>query len=502
MNRRQLLGCAALGLLPAAAFGNSDTRQRFHAALKRDPTLSVYADTVGEQAGAAVVTGRLPPDLEGVLFRNGPGRFELGGERYHHWFDGDGFAQRWRIGQGQVNHRGKFVATQKFIDESQAGRFLYPGFGTQVTRRGIKGNDTVNAANTNLLPFNGRLYALWEGGSAIELDPRTLDTVGIRTWRDDLKSMPFSAHPKIDQDASMWNFGAMPGADRLTLYHIGANGELLRAGVVEVPQLAMVHDFAISANHLIFLVPPYDLLPDTELSFAERHAWAGSGTRARPMRAVVVAKATLQLRQVFELDPHMVFHFGNAYDDGQTTRLDAVLHDGDVIAALGALMRGERQPNAPERSHAAQIVLDYSTGKASRARLFGASEFPRVMPHLAGRRHRKLALLGSSPRKRTLMLDTVNLVDTDTGKADSYRFEAGWQAEEHVLVPRRNARSETDGYLVGVAQDTRRGATVLTVFDAAHVGDGPLALARLAYRTPHCFHGNFLPTSRFKDSAR
>lgn len=74
--------------------------------------------------------GRL--DLEGVFFRNGPGRFELGGERYHHWFDGDGFAQRWQIGQGQVSHRGKFVATQKFIDESQVGQFLYPGFGTRL----------------------------------------------------------------------------------------------------------------------------------------------------------------------------------------------------------------------------------------------------------------------------------------------------------------------------------------------------------------------------------
>jgi carotenoid cleavage dioxygenase len=32
----------------------------------------------------------------------------------------------------------------------------------------------------------------------------------------------------------------------------------------------------------------------------------------------------------------------------------------------------------------------------------------------------------------------------------------------------------------------------MTVFDAAHVSAGPLALARLPYRTPHCFHGNFL----------
>jgi all-trans-8'-apo-beta-carotenal 15,15'-oxygenase len=497
MDRRQLLlSSAALGLQCAAtntAFANPDTYQSFHAALRRDPSLAVYADMVGERAGAASIKGRMPTDLEGAFFRNGPGRFELGGERYHHWFDGDGFAQRWQISQGQVSHRGKFVATQKFADESQAGQFLYPAFGTQVARRGAKNNDTLNTANTNLLPFGGRLYALWEGGSATELDPATLDTVGIRTWRDDLKSMPFSAHPKIDQDGSMWNFGALPGAGRLALYRIGADGKLLQAGVVEVAQLAMVHDFAISARHLVFLVPPYDLLADTGLSFAERHAWAGGGPQARPMRAVVVSKANLQVRQVFELAPSMVFHFGNAFDDGQTTRLDAVLHDGDALASFGALMRGERQSNRPERSHTAQITLDYASGKASQSRLFGSSEFPRVMPQQVGLRHRKLALLSSAARNREHILDTVNLVDTDTGKADSYTFEPGWQAEEHVLVPRRNARSETDAYLVGVAQDTRRGETVMTVFDAAHVGAGPLALARLAYRTPVCFHGNFLP---------
>ncbi|MCW3005276.1 MAG: apocarotenoid5,15-oxygenase [Conexibacter sp.] len=497
MNRRQLLiagaSLGALGLSPATAFADSDTRRRFHAALERDPSLSVYADTVGDQAGDAIVKGRWPADLEGAFFRNGPGRFELGGERYHHWFDGDGYAQRWQIAQGKISHRGKFVATQKFTDESQAGQFLYPAFGTQVRRRGIKSNDTMNAANTNLLPFNGHLYALWEGGSATELNPGTLDTVGIKTWRDDLKSMPFSAHPKIDQDGSMWNFGAIPGADRLALYRIGAGGEMLQAGMVEVPKLAMVHDFAISAKHLVFLIPPFDLSPDPDLSFAERHVWAGSGPKARPMRAVVVDKSTLQRRQVFELDPRMVFHFGNAYDDGQVTRLDAVLHEGDVIASLGTLMRGERQPNRADRSHAAQISLDYASGKASQARLFGASEFPRVAPQAVARRHSKLALLSSAPRNRALVLDTVNVVDTDTGKADSFRFDAGWQAEEHVLVPRRNARAETDGWLVGVAQDTTRRESVLTVFDAAHVSVGPLATARLPYRTPHCFHGNFLP---------
>ncbi len=494
MDRRNFLGASAcfgaLGLASGNALADAATLKRFHEALKRDPSLVVYADHVGENAGDAVVQGRIPADLDGVFYRNGPGRFELGGERYHHWFDGDGYVQRWQVGGGKASHRGKFVATQKFTEESAAGQFLYPAFGTHIARRGPKNNDTINAANTNLLPFNGRVYALWEGGSAVEVDPATLETVGIKTWREDLKSMPFSAHPKTDPDGGLWNFGALPGLDRLAIYRIKADGTVQAAAMVPVPQLAMVHDFAVSAAHLIFLVPPYDIVHGGELSFAERQQW----NAGRPLRVVVVSKATLALRRVFELPPHMVFHFGNAWDDGAATRFDVVLHEGDALADVGRLMQGERGGEPAGRSFTAQVTLDYAGGKASLARLFGNSEFPRVAPQVVAARHRKLALLSSAPGRKLRVLDTVNLVDTDSGKADSFRFDEGWQVEEHVLVPRRGARAETDGYLVGVAQDARRARTVLTVFDAARVKDGPLALARLPYRTPHCFHGNFLST--------
>jgi len=494
MERRHFL-TAGLGLGALALTGNARadaaTLGRFHAALARDPSLAVYADQQGEQSGMAVVEGRLPADLQGSFYRNGPGRFELGGERYHHWFDGDGFVQRWSIADGKVRHQGRFVATQRFRDESDAGQFLYPAFGTMVARRGFRDNDTLNAANTNLLPFNGRLYALWEGGSATEVDPGTLATLGIKTWREDMKGMPFSAHPKVDPAGGMWNFGALPGANRLALYQIGADGALLRTNVLEVPQLTMVHDFAVSAKHLIFVVPPYDFSADPALSFVERHLWAGE---KRGTRIVVVAKDTLALRQVFELPPQMVFHLGNAWDDGACTRFDVVLHAGDALAGLGKLMGGARQDNAPGRSQAVQVCLDYASGQASTSRLLGTSEFPRVMPQVVGMRHRRLALLSCDRANKELVLDTVNVVDTDNGQVDSYCFGAGWQVEEHVLVPRRNARHERDGYVVGVAQDTRRGVGVLSVFDAARISDGPLALARLPYRPPHCFHGNFLPT--------
>jgi carotenoid cleavage dioxygenase len=487
MDRRHFLAAAGLALAGTAR-ADQQTLRRFHAALARNPSLAVYADTVGSQAGAAVVSGRLPSDLEGSFYRNGPGRFELGGERYHHWFDGDGFVQRWTIADGKVRHQGRFVETRRYLDESSAGQFLYPAFGTWVARRGFRDNDTLNAANTNLLPFNGRVYALWEGGSPYEVDPDTLATLGVTTWRDDLRAMPFSAHPKLDPQGGLWNFGALPGSGRIAVYQIGGDGQVLRTALVPVPRQAMVHDFVASSRHLIFLVPPYDLKPGQDLSFAERHAWAGSGPDARPLRVVVVAKDTLTVRQVFELPPRMVFHFGNAWEDGDCTRFDVVLHEGGVLAELGGLMAGERPARLQTRSEAVQVCLDYAAGQARCSRLFGASEFPRVAPQAVASRHRKLVLLGAGES----LLSSVNLVDTDSGKVDGYQFGAGWQVEEHVLVPRRNARAETDGYLVGVAQDLRKGVGVLTVFDAARVAAGPLALARLPYRTPHCFHGNFL----------
>lgn len=489
MDRRSFLHAgAALGALALAPGARADeaTYQRFHAALARDPSLAVYANQAGSQGGDAVIKGRLPRDLRGTFYRNGPGRFELGGERHHHWFDGDGFAQAWTVADGKVRHRGRFVETQRYAEESAAGQFLYPAFGTLVTRRGVRDNDTMNAANTNLLPYDGRLYALWEGGSATELDPESLATRGLKTWSDDLRAMPFSAHPKLDPQGGMWNFGTLPGANRLALYQIGAQGQVLRTALLPAPQLALVHDFVVSSKHLIFVVPPYDLKKDPGLSFAERHAWAGG---ARGARVLAIAKDTLALRQVFELPPHMVFHFGNAWEDGDCTRFDVVLHEGDALAEVGSVMHGE---HTPPRSRTVQVTLDYASGQARTERLFGTSEFPRVMPQVAMARHRRLALLGASGASPGLRLDSVNLVDTDSGKVDGYAFGAGWQVEEHVLVPRRNARSETDGYLVGAAQDLRARQTVMTVFDAAGVKDGPVALARLPYRAPHCFHGNFL----------
>ena len=68
----------------------------------------------------------------------------------------------------------------------------------------------MNAANTAMLAHAGRLMALWEGGSALAVDPETLAAGQFVDWRPDVAGAPFSAHPKVEPDGTLWNIGYVP----------------------------------------------------------------------------------------------------------------------------------------------------------------------------------------------------------------------------------------------------------------------------------------------------
>ena len=49
---------------------------------------------------ALTVTGRWPAELRGRFYRNGPALNERDGQRYHHWFAGDGMVQQFSFSGG------------------------------------------------------------------------------------------------------------------------------------------------------------------------------------------------------------------------------------------------------------------------------------------------------------------------------------------------------------------------------------------------------------------
>ena len=57
------------------------------------------------------VAGSLPRELEGTLFRNGPGKFAVGSDKVQHPYDGDGLILSIAIRDGKAFFRSRFVKT-------------------------------------------------------------------------------------------------------------------------------------------------------------------------------------------------------------------------------------------------------------------------------------------------------------------------------------------------------------------------------------------------------
>ncbi|NYZ16279.1 carotenoid oxygenase [Azospirillum sp. RWY-5-1] len=502
MQRRAFLTASA-GALAAATLPHAtalaDTRPAppddwaaaFDAALADDPWLLGWkGDGVERDAPPLTVTGRIPAGLAGSLYRNGPARQVVGGQRYHHWFDGDGMVHRWGLSAEGVTYRGRFVRTRKFVAEERAGRPLVPAFGTVPDGvPPVVAAGGMNVANTSVLPLGGRLLALWEGGAPYALDPLTLDTAGEHAFRPDLAGLPFSAHPKVEPDGTVWNFGSNFEDGRLLVWRLGPDGTMRDLTFLAERFRGMLHDFAVTERHLVFVLPPLTIEPSAwgRGSFLDAHRWDG----AAPTRVVAVDKADLARQRVWELPAGFGFHTGNAWEEADGTIRFDVAWAADariVLHGFRAIMRGDRLDVPPPR---ATLVTLRPDGRVETA-LLGpeAAEFPRVDPRVVGRRNRALFHLvhpGTSPG-----LTAVVRRDLESGAEDRFDYGSMTAAEEHVFVPRPGSAVEGDGWLVGTVLDVAKRRTGLSVLDARRPSDGPLAQAWLDSALPLGFHGAFV----------
>jgi carotenoid cleavage dioxygenase len=344
-----------------------------------------------------------------------------------------------------------------------------------------------------VLPLQGEVLALWEGGSATRIDARTLDTLGPKTWRADLAGMPFSAHPKVDPDGTIWNFGVGSGQGLLALYEIAPEGRLRRAAAVPVPDLPMVHDFAVTERHLVFLMPPlvYDSQGKQRAaggSFLDAHVW-------RPelgMRALVIDKKDWDKRQWLTLPAGFLFHVGNAWEEdtpgGTRIHIDYARSEDarSIFTSNREVMRGRLVRSAEARLTVA--TLDLGTGRATQNVLELDAEFPRIDPRRVGLRHRSVVHATQQVQGRP-GFGAIARTDVETGR--SQRFVYGPQAmvEEHVFVP----DGRRAGWILGTVLDLARRKTVLSCFAADQLGAGPVAQAILPRALPLGLHGAFVP---------
>jgi all-trans-8'-apo-beta-carotenal 15,15'-oxygenase len=445
-----------------------------------------------------VAAGALPPGLAGTLLRIGPARNDVYGERFHHWFDGDGMVHALTFAGGRVTYKNRFVATLAKAEEDRAHRRLYGGFGTRAPggplARLLRRDRRKNAANTNIVAHGGKLLALFEGGRPHRLDIETLDTIGEDDMSGTLRESndTFSAHPKVDRaTGEMVNFGIAYGKEaEARIYRTTKDGVTTRAFVVPLPMMAMVHDFALTPTKVILVVAPATL-PRVPIGLILGQRTFGESIRYRPelgVRIAVVDRATGEVRWS-RTSPFVMFHTIHAWDEGAEVVVDVCAYpDAGILRTFEDVMAGAELSPARAWPERLRVRAD---GSVERTRLSEASlEFPRVAGRAFGRDATRI--YGVTWADGADFLNQPIAIDLARGAALRAPMRPWEYAGECVPVSKPDATSESDVWLLTLVLDARAQRTELRILDGADITAPPTAVVPLPHVVPFGFHGNFV----------
>lgn len=450
------------------------------------------------------VEGRVPEALSGTMYRNGPGLMRLFDHPYRHWFDGDGTIAAARFEGGRVSGAVRVLETAGLVEERRRGKAYFGAFGTAPpgafnplrALRAARGT-SKNPANTSVLAWNERLFALCEIGRPLEIDPDDLSARG-ETDLTGAVARAFSAHPhRVAANGHIYNVGVRIGRpNALDVMLLRPDGTAGRVATIPLDIPTMIHDFALTPRALVVFVAPLRLaLLPTLLgrgAFADNLQWEPE----RGTEVIVVPFDAPASPIRFRVDPFWAWHVGNAFERGGEIVIDVVRYRDfpSTHAWLAGVMRGAVDQDAD--GILGRAVLDV----ARRSLRFEpvrerTGEFPRVAPSVDAAPNRLVywAEHASAEVGRDGPPDTLVRVDMESGAFDAFRFSADELPSEGVFVPRPGSDREDDGWLVTLVYDARSHTSHWAVFDAARLADGPLARAHLEHHVPLGFHGAWVP---------
>jgi len=444
-----------------------------------------YAPVHDERDGDdCPVWGRLPDGLRGTLFRNGSNPRFPPVEPYH-WFTGDGMVHAVTLGGGRASYRNRWVRTPRFVAEAEAGRALFTGFGQPLTEAAATLDTGV--ANTHVLSHAGRLLALEEAHLPTRLDPRTLSTAGYDDFGGALSGR-FTAHPKRDPVTGQLVFFSYsatgPLSPGMSWGTIEADGHVSAREVFEAPYCSMVHDFAVSAAHVVFPVLP--LTGDLDRAQSGRPPFAWDPAKRGVLGVMRRDQGAASLAWV-EIGPCFAFHVMNAFDADGEIVIDVVEYD-----AAPLFPHADGSPPDPDaaRSRLARWRVDAAGRGPVRRELLDdlPGEFPRLDERRAGLPYQAGFRICSRPGAG----DMVVRHDVERRTRRLFALDEGERASEAVFVPASPDAPEGEGWLLALVWRPERGSSLL-VLDAEALEQGPVAEVALPRRVPFGFHGSWVP---------
>ena len=458
------------------------------------------------EVDGAPVSGTIPSWLRGTLLRTGPAKFEVGDQEYNHWFDGLGMLHRLSLSNGEVSYGNKFIQSRAYLHAMENQQISFREFATDPDKerfkrvnQGFEPHGTDNPI-VSVVRMNDKVLAMTQTPLPVEIDPKTLNTIGVYDFEDDLPDGFTTPHPHVDpEDGSLYNFTiSLDPPVSHNLYRLDrATGRRHLLTTIPTDAPSFVNSFAMTERFVILVEQPFRLdymsLIAGEKPFIQCFNWLPES----PAMFWIIDKTDGEVMRRFDTDAFFFLHHINAFRVDDDFVVDMITYrDPGILQAL--YLKNLRAGGTIPLPQPRRFRLNLRDGSVHSEPLGDAFvELPRINYKMVnGRPYRYFYGFGGYGslfgNEKVTFDSATSLVKVDTVEGSTKAWRSpGCFPGEPVFVAEPRARAEDDGVLLSLVLDSNYGTSFLLVLDARTMAE--LARAELPHAVPFTLGGDFFP---------
>ncbi|UQC74980.1 isoeugenol monooxygenase [Colletotrichum lupini] len=468
------------------------------------------------EIGDLVVLGEIPKEIDGTFYRVMTDPF-VPPHPNNVPLDGDGNISAFRIKDGRVDMKMRYVETERYKLERKANKALFGLYRNPFTHHPCVRAAVDSTANTNVVLWADHFLALKEGGLPYSVDPQTLETIKYDPFGQ-IIAKTFTAHPKIDpytNELVVFGYEARGLASLdIVIYALDSNGVKHDEQWIKSPWCAPIHDCAITPNWIILALWPFEASVDRMKKGGHHWAWdydLPATFIVAPRRSSTKLPPGWQPGEsrVYSWKNCMLIHTGGAWEseDGETLFMETTrVHDN----GFPFFPTNEGVYPAPNpKSDYVRWTFDLSQPTNSTVPdpeiiLDMPAEFPRLDERFLSKSYNYVWINvyiheDQSGDGHTIVEGLNGLAMHNSKTKETKCFNAGPESfcQEPIFIPRSDDAPEGDGWVMTMVE--RRGANrnEIVVLDTKDF-ENPIAVIQLPFHVKAQVHGNWVDQRRLK----
>jgi carotenoid cleavage dioxygenase-like enzyme len=456
-----------------------------------------------------VTEGTVPEEINGSWYRSIPDpQYSpmLGDDTF---LSGDGMVSLFRFENGHIDFKMRYVKTARWKAERAARRSLYGLYRNPFTDDPSVQGKPRNVNNTTPIYHAGKLFALKEDSHAMEMDPHTLETIGEWDYDGKLKSQTMTAHTRLAPDTGdLYFFGYEAGGlvtKDVSFCVADKKGNLTREEWFEAPYVALMHDFAVTREHVIF--PVFPITADLNRMKAGGHHWVFEQDK-ESFVGILPRDAHVKHMRWFRGPARSSFHFMNAYSEGNRVHM---YFGVSKVPPFPFMQKASGINLRPDQVRVGFVRWTFDLSKPGDAweeTIIGPSG---DMPRTALKDQMSDFDIGyyqtfdpsNAPKNGPPPIagpvgagfNTIVRMQVKTGKYTTLSLGPTVTVQEHVHIPSKKPGHE--GYLAFVCDMHDQQLSEVAIVEAEHIEKGPIARIKVPFRLRVQVHGNWVPAEEF-----